>query len=191
MADEHAPYPGLLEPEYCPHCTYPLALCEFGPKFQLCLNTLQASRPHILEQYYASVDVAEALLRSTKLAGDSTASSSSSTAEEAPAEESVVIPGKRFAKGNKVVVKKIVVEVSDRGKKKRLTTVSGLHHFLDEKLKDIAKGMAKKFACSVALVKGQALDEQIQLQGDVGWDVLEYLQEKYNIKEKNVDVKRA
>jgi density-regulated protein DRP1 len=62
-----------------------------------------------------------------------------------------------------------------------VTTVLGLDGFGGVKLADAAKLLAKRFACGAAVVKGGAHGDEIDIQGDVRDELVDYLHEKFAI----------
>jgi density-regulated protein DRP1 len=72
----------------------------------------------------------------------------------------------------------IMIEQSKRGKSKFTTHVSNLEkHGLN--LKDIAKLFSKKFACSSTVTKEENGTECITLTGEFGYEIVDFLVEKF------------
>ncbi|KNZ48644.1 hypothetical protein VP01_551g10 [Puccinia sorghi] len=74
---------------------------------------------------------------------------------------------KAQAKKHKVTVKTI-----ERTKRKRITTLHGLHLF-DVDLKKLAKLFANKFATGASVTKNNQGEDEIVIQGDVSDEVLD------------------
>lgn len=73
----------------------------------------------------------------------------------------------------------LVLELSSRGKKKSVTTISGLDLF-GVKLPEASKLLGKKFACGASVTKtAEAGREQVEVQGDVVARAAELLVEQY------------
>ena len=73
----------------------------------------------------------------------------------------------------------LVLELSSRGKKKSVTTISGLDLF-GVKLPEAGKLLGKKFACGASVTKtAEAGKEQVEVQGDVVARAAELLVEQY------------
>ncbi|MCQ2817099.1 MAG: hypothetical protein MJ252_07525 [archaeon] len=84
---------------------------------------------------------------------------------------------------------KVLIEQSKRGKKKHITYVTNLEKF-GLVLKDVAKALSKKFACSCTVTKEETGQECITLTGEFADDIFEYLTTNYeNIKPENCQVK--
>lgn len=83
----------------------------------------------------------------------------------------------------------VIIELSKRGKRKHTTYVNNLEKF-GLVLKDVAKLFSKKFACSSSVQKEENGTESIVLTGEFGYDLVDFLVEKYpNIKAENCQVK--
>jgi density-regulated protein DRP1 len=72
----------------------------------------------------------------------------------------------------------IMIEQSKRGKSKFTTHVSNLEKY-GLVLKDIAKLFSKKFACSSTVTKEDNGTECITLTGEFGYEIVEFLVEKF------------
>jgi density-regulated protein DRP1 len=72
----------------------------------------------------------------------------------------------------------ILIELSKRGKKKHVTYVFNLEKF-GLNLKDVAKVFSKKFACSSTVTKEDNGQEGITLTGEFGYEIVDFLVEKY------------
>eukprot|EP00762_Andalucia_godoyi_P007397 ANDGO_07833.mRNA.1 Translation machinery-associated protein 22 len=87
----------------------------------------------------------------------------------------------------KEVKKKITVVVSARNKKKSLTTIYGLETF-GWKLDDAAKNLKKRFACGAAMIKDASQRDCVQVQGNLEYELPEYLAELLEIDEDLIEV---
>ena len=97
---------------------------------------------------------------------------------------------KKDDKKKKKQENKIIIEQTRRGKKKHITYVLGLDKF-GLVLKDVAKQLSKKLACSCTVTKEDNGEDSITLTGEFADDVLEFLTQTYpNIDSKNYQIKR-
>uniref|UniRef100_M1DRV8 Translation machinery-associated protein 22 n=1 Tax=Solanum tuberosum TaxID=4113 RepID=M1DRV8_SOLTU len=81
------------------------------------------------------------------------------------------LPGGKIKKKDK---QEIIIEKVTRNKRKSITTIKGLELF-GVKLSDASKKLGKKFATGASLVKGPTEKEQIDVQGDIGYDIVEFI----------------
>jgi density-regulated protein DRP1 len=81
------------------------------------------------------------------------------------------LPGGKVKKKEKpeVVVEKIV-----RNKRKCVTIIKGLDMF-GIKLSEASKKLGKKFASGASVVKGPTEKEQIDVQGDIMYDIVDFI----------------
>ncbi|KAH9287679.1 hypothetical protein KI387_031796, partial [Taxus chinensis] len=86
-------------------------------------------------------------------------------------EEVKRLPGGKIKKKERpeVIVEKVV-----RNKRKCVTIVKGLDMF-GIKLSDASKKLGKKFASGASVVKGPTEKEQIDVQGDILYDIVEFI----------------
>eukprot|EP01018_Ginkgo_biloba_P013577 Gb_11237 [translate_table: standard] len=68
----------------------------------------------------------------------------------------------------------VVVEKVVRNKRKCVTIVKGLDMF-GIKLSEASKKLGKKFASGASVVKGPTEKEQIDVQGDIMYDIVEFI----------------
>jgi density-regulated protein DRP1 len=82
---------------------------------------------------------------------------------------------------------KILIKRIERNKRKYVTAVQGLEAFgLD--IKKVAKDFGKKFATGSSVTKIPGGGEEITVQGDLSEDILEFLVEKFEVPEDNVEL---
>ncbi|XP_020089269.1 translation machinery-associated protein 22 isoform X2 [Ananas comosus] len=162
---------------YCGVCGLPAEYCEFGPDFDKCKPWLRQNAPHLYPDLLndakeKDVDKAAEQLQAVGIsgAGDGGGSTSGSKQEEVKR-----LPGGKIKKKEKqeVVIEKIV-----RNKRKCVTVVKGLELF-GIKLSDASKKLGKKFATGASVVKGPTDKEQIDVQGDIAYDIVEFLTETW------------
>jgi len=77
---------------------------------------------------------------------------------------------------------KIHIRIQKRNARKHICTVEGLEMDKTE-LKNMIKGMKKKFACNGNLVNDDKLGFVIQLQGDMRDNIKQYLIDNYSFNE--------
>ncbi|XWS70017.1 hypothetical protein CRYUN_Cryun03dG0012900 [Craigia yunnanensis] len=90
-------------------------------------------------------------------------------------EEVKRLPGGKIKKKEK---KEVVIEKVVRNKRKCITTVKGLELF-GVKLSDASKKLGKKFATGASVVKGPTDKEQIDVQGNISYDIVEFITETW------------
>ncbi|GJN05534.1 hypothetical protein PR202_ga23168 [Eleusine coracana subsp. coracana] len=164
---------------YCGVCGLPAEYCEFGSDFERCKPWLRANAPGVYpDELIASSssgggddkDVGKVGERLQGV-GISDGSSSAAGSASASKEEVKRLPGGKLKKKEKqeVVIEKIV-----RNKRKCVTVVKGLELF-GVKLSDASKKLGKKFATGASVVKGPTEKEQIDVQGDISYDIVEFI----------------
>eukprot|EP01113_Clastostelium_recurvatum_P022766 TRINITY_DN2728_c0_g1_i2.p1 TRINITY_DN2728_c0_g1~~TRINITY_DN2728_c0_g1_i2.p1 ORF type:complete len:182 (+),score=56.87 TRINITY_DN2728_c0_g1_i2:302-847(+) len=161
----------VVEVPYCGVCTLPVEYCEFGPSppkcKQWCVDNVPKDK---WPKEYASEGDVEKKLEGLSVGGSSSSSSSSSSAEPVK-----MLPGGKIKKKESATV---TICTTSRNKRKYVTTVAGLEKF-GIKLADAAKLFGKRFACGASVVKNPQDKEEIDIQGDVADDLLDYIVEKY------------
>lgn len=85
----------------------------------------------------------------------------------------------KLNKRKKEKTNKIVIEEIKRGKHKHVTYVNNLEKF-GINLKDTAKMLSKKFACSATVTKEENGQEGITLTGEFLYELQDYLMEKHD-----------
>lgn len=79
----------------------------------------------------------------------------------------------------------VVISVSQRNKRKFVTTVQGLE-FYDIKLADASKKFAKRFSCGASVGKNASNQGIIDVQGDVSNELFDIFTEEYDIPEDHI-----
>eukprot|EP00270_Netrium_digitus_P017472 TRINITY_DN640_c0_g1_i1.p1 TRINITY_DN640_c0_g1~~TRINITY_DN640_c0_g1_i1.p1 ORF type:complete len:199 (+),score=63.46 TRINITY_DN640_c0_g1_i1:153-749(+) len=162
---------------YCAVCSMPPEYCEFSPDFEKCKPWLIANSPETYPELLAAVKEVEDKLENLTVKGSEvelppSASLPGKEKSQTPVDEEVKkLPGGRVKKKEKL---EIVVEKATRNKRKSVTTVKGLDLF-GIKLSDAAKKFGKKFASGASVVKGAIEKEQIDVQGDIMVDVVDFI----------------
>ncbi|VAH57648.1 unnamed protein product [Triticum turgidum subsp. durum] len=153
---------------YCGVCGLPAEYCEFGPDFERCKPWLRAHAPGVYpDELVASSSggddkdvgkVGERLQGVSISTADGSTSAGGASASS-KTEEVKRLPGGKLKKKDKqeVIIEKIV-----RNKRKCVTVVKGLDLF-GVKLSDASKKLGKKF------------EEQIDVQGDISYDVVDFI----------------
>lgn len=84
-------------------------------------------------------------------------------------------------KAAKSQLQPVVITISQRNKRKFVTSVSGLEHH-GVKLADAAKAFGKKFSCGSSVVKGKAgQGDCIDIQGDFKESLAELIAEQFSV----------
>ncbi|XP_065055195.1 density-regulated protein-like [Rhopilema esculentum] len=151
QASENVSYP--LNVLYCGVCGLPPEFCEYGPDFDKCKAWLEQHDPSLL------TSIANMNLDSAE--GDDKDNKKRQT---------------RGGKANrqakkKTAVQKITITKEQRSKKKTVTVVNGLSTF-EIDLKKASKLFANKFSCGSSVTG----DDEIVIQGDVSYDLIELIQ---------------
>ncbi|KAL2621059.1 hypothetical protein R1flu_001264 [Riccia fluitans] len=166
--------PVPLQVLYCPVCSLPAEYCEYGPDFEKCKPWLIKNAPELYPDLVKeAADKTAEQLEGMQVSSDAKPQGSTS---ESKVEEVKKLPGGKVKKKEKpqVVVEKIV-----RNKRKCVTIIKGLDMF-GVKLSDASKKLGKKFASGASVVKGPTEKEQIDVQGDIMYDIVEFITETWN-----------
>ncbi|KAI0522657.1 hypothetical protein KFK09_005042 [Dendrobium nobile] len=162
---------------YCQMCGLPAEYCEFGPDFEKCKPWLIQNAPDLYPDLLKEANIRQAEKASEQLKAVGILSMSSDRGSNAASkpEEVKRLPGGKIKKKEKqeVVIEKIV-----RNKRKSITVVKGLDLF-GVKLSDASKKLGKKFATGASIVKGPTEKEQIDVQGDISYDIVEFITETW------------
>ncbi|XVF89086.1 hypothetical protein PTKIN_Ptkin19aG0102400 [Pterospermum kingtungense] len=169
---------------YCPICSLPAEYCEFGPDFEKCKPWLINNAPDVYPHLLKEADEKEAEKVSEQLqsvgissAADGAASSAQpgDTSSSSKQEDVKRLPGGKIKKKEK---QEVVIEKVVRNRRKCITIVKGLDLF-GIKLSDASKKLGKKFATGASVVKGPTEKEQIDVQGDIAYDIVEFITETW------------
>ncbi|CAI5509767.1 unnamed protein product [Closterium sp. Naga37s-1] len=153
---------------YCGVCGLPPEFCEFGPDFNKCKPWLLEHTPEL----YPDLAAEKLKELSTAEGGAGEAGAGAAAPAAAKPEEPVKkLPGGRVKKQDK---KEVVVERIVRNKRKSVTVIKGLEHF-GVKLPEAAKKLGKKFASGASVVKGPTEKEQVDVQGDILLDIVDFI----------------
>ncbi|XP_011625667.1 translation machinery-associated protein 22 isoform X2 [Amborella trichopoda] len=172
---------------YCPICSLPAEYCEFGPDFEKCKPWLVQNAPDLYPHLLLNKDEAaaggekDASLKATSDQLQSLEISSgdggggrggTSTSKH---DEVKRLPGGKIKKKDK---QEVVIEKVVRNKRKCVTIIKGLDLF-GVKLSEASKKLGKKFATGASVVKGPTEKEQIDVQGDIAYDIVEFITETW------------
>ncbi|OAE28910.1 hypothetical protein AXG93_2369s1040 [Marchantia polymorpha subsp. ruderalis] len=166
---------------YCPGsrstnlsvCSLPAEYCEYGPDFEKCKPWLIKNAPELYPEL--AKEAADKTAEQLEGLEVSSASKSQGSTSDSKPEEVKKLPGGKVKKKEKpeVVVEKVV-----RNKRKCVTIIKGLDMF-GVKLSDASKKLGKKFASGASVVKGPTEKEQIDVQGDIMYDIVEFITETW------------
>ncbi|KAM5547373.1 translation machinery-associated protein 22 [Rosa sericea] len=158
---------------YCAVCSLPAEYCEFGPDFEKCKPWLVQNAPELYPDLVrdATAKEADRVADQLNATGISFGSGDGATASSAPKEEVKRLPGGKVKKKEKL---EVIIEKVTRNKRKCITTVKGLELF-GVKLSDASKKLGKKFATGASVVKGPTEKDQIDVQGDIFYDIVEFI----------------
>jgi density-regulated protein len=179
--EEKAGIPKMKKVVYCPIDTLPAEYCEYGPMFQEAKPWLAEHYPNLLLQKYnrtvteyleAERQIAEGVEGVTLEVGGKQVKKKKSKKTEGMRLEDVVI----------------TISKSARKARKRLTFITGLDDIDGINMKDTAKNLGKKFACSSSLSASDTGKQQIQLQGDCVTELLDVLPKMFGISEDQIVV---
>ncbi|KAK9208233.1 hypothetical protein WN944_000587 [Citrus x changshan-huyou] len=160
---------------YCPICSLPAEYCEFGPDFEKCKPWLIKNAPELYPDLLkANEKEAEKVSGQLQLFGLSSGGADGATSGQTSSskqEEVKRLPGGKIKKKER---QEVVIEKVVRNKRKCITIVKGLDLF-GVKLSDASKKLGKKFATGASVVKGPTEKEQIDVQGDISYDIVEFI----------------
>ncbi|KDP33840.1 hypothetical protein JCGZ_07411 [Jatropha curcas] len=161
---------------YCSVCSLPAEYCEFGPDFAKCKPWLIQNAPDLYPDLIKEANAKEAdkvadQLQSTGISSGGAAATPSGSTSASKEEEVKRLPGGKIKKKEK---QEVVIEKVTRNKRKCITTVKGLDLF-GVKLSDASKKLGKKFATGASVVKGPTEKEQIDVQGDIAYDIVDFI----------------
>lgn len=163
---------------YCAVCSLPAEYCEFGPDFQKCKPWLIQNAPDLYPDLVKESNAKEAdkVTEQLQSTGISSGAGDGATPSATKQEEVKRLPGGKIKKKEK---QEVIIEKVTRNKRKCITTVKGLELF-GVKLSDASKKLGKKFATGASVVKGPTEKEQIDVQGDISYDIVEFITETWS-----------
>ncbi|KAK8970448.1 hypothetical protein KSP40_PGU022060 [Platanthera guangdongensis] len=173
---------------YCQVCGLPAEYCEFGPDFDKCKPWLFDNAPYLYPDLLKEANARQVEKAAEQLQSVGISSSGDGAGvAEAPAnpsgskatsksEEVKRLPGGKIKKKEK---QEVIIEKVVRNKRKCVTIVKGLELF-GVKLSEASKKLGKKFATGASVVKGPTDKEQIDVQGDIFYDIVEFITETWS-----------
>ncbi|GLE02111.1 hypothetical protein PINS_up010949 [Pythium insidiosum] len=179
--EEDSGEPKFRHVVYCPVDTLPPEFCEYGPMFNECKPWLAEHCPTLfLQKYNRTV---EELLDVERQIAEGVEGVSLEVEGK-----SVKKKKKKQDEGKKKEDVVVTLSMSSRKGKKRLTFITGLEDLEGVNMKDAAKNLGKRFACSSSLSKTDAGKQQIQLQGDCIAELQEVIPEMFGLSEDQIIV---
>lgn len=180
---------------YCPECSLPPEYCEFGPCFERCKVWLVQNCPDLYPELAEDEELkkqVEALKLAEGKKGRGGALKAgedvSDEDEELEEEEEEDEEGEEEEEEKQDSVNKdVLIWAVARTKRKNVTIVKGIEkHGL--KLKDVLKPLKNKFACGCSIHKPEdkSAQEAILIQGDVEYDLPEFLVKKFKIPKNKI-----
>ncbi|OIV97399.1 hypothetical protein TanjilG_17583 [Lupinus angustifolius] len=183
--------PQPLRVLYCPICSLPPEYCEFGSDFDKCKPWLIQNVPELYPNLVKEANEKDADNVADKLQGTGISSgvSGAGATSASKKEEVKRLPGGKMKKKACLAIllwsqiknthhsierQEVVIEKVIRNKRKCITTVKGLELF-GIKLSDASKKLGKKFATGASIVKGPTEKDQIDVQGDIAYDIVEFI----------------
>lgn len=179
--EENLMHNGLRSVVYCPVDTLPPEYCEYGPMFDECKPWLLENCPDLyLQKYKRTV---KELVEVEKQIADGVEGVSLEV-NDGKKEKKMKRPKKK-AEEKRKADPKVYLERIQRSKRKCLTFVFGLEDFEGINIKQAAKKLGKKFACSASVEK-KDLGFQMQLQGDCIDDMPQVLVDLFSVPEDKI-----
>uniref|UniRef100_A0A6N2L1F8 Translation machinery-associated protein 22 n=1 Tax=Salix viminalis TaxID=40686 RepID=A0A6N2L1F8_SALVM len=191
---------------YCPICSLPAEYCEFGPDFEKCKPWLIINAPELYPDLLkeANEKEAERISEQLQFAGISSSGADGAISSVQSGETSsskqeevkrlpvmllvILLDGlvqdapdlhvQRYVKACLTARQEVVIEKVVRNKRKSITIIKGMELF-GIKLSDASKKLGKKFATGASVVKGPTEKEQIDVQGDIAYDIVEFITETW------------
>ncbi|GLB34972.1 putative translation machinery-associated protein 22 [Lyophyllum shimeji] len=152
---------------YCAVCSYPPEYCEFGSSLTKCKEWIKETHPDLYEKYYSE----DAL---TSKVGTLSLEAQAKLEKEAAKKEA-----KAEAKADAALKKKLASQVTikriERNKRKHVTSIHGLEAFGVD-LKKAAKQFSSKFATGASVTKDVQGRDEIVVQGDVSYEIVEMIE---------------
>ncbi|PFH49516.1 hypothetical protein AMATHDRAFT_4856 [Amanita thiersii Skay4041] len=155
-----------------PLCTFPVEYCEFGSSITKCKEWLKETNPALFDKYY-SQDALQAKIGTMSLEAQS-------KLEKETAEKEAKADAKADAALKKKLASQITIKRIERNKRKHVTSIHGLEAFGID-LKKASKQFSSKFATGASVTKNPQGQEEIVVQGDVGDEVLEMIENQVGV----------
>ena len=162
VRDEYPQFEGGDKVVYCGECGYPLEMCEYSTSFEKCLVWWEENHPDAIDDYLDANGLESIDELSSKVS------------------KRALKAAKKKEKSGSGVKRGVLIERSQRSKRKFNTIVRGLETF-EIDLKKASKQFGKKFACGSAVSKTASGGKEIIIQGDVAYELVDYLEDEYDI----------
>ncbi|KAL9314665.1 hypothetical protein ACSQ67_020117 [Phaseolus vulgaris] len=184
---------------YCGVCSLPPEYCEFGSDFEKCKPWLIQNVPDLYPNLLKEANDKEADKVSDKLQSTGISSGAGDGAASSAYPLMMCFGFDVSAPKQEEEKQEVIIEKVVRNKRKCITTVKGLELF-GVKLSDASKKLGKKFATGASVVKfgvaavtaaivdkswkiaagagaigGPTEKEQIDVQGDIAYDIVEFI----------------
>mmetsp|Transcript_13183 Transcript_13183/g.15091 ORF Transcript_13183/g.15091 Transcript_13183/m.15091 type:complete len:401 (+) Transcript_13183:124-1326(+) len=156
---------------YCPIDGMPPEYSEYLTTFGDCLPWLLKNTPNLILTTKGDTTVAEYAASLENGEESTEASNIKGKSRGGAARPNKNIKNKKKTKDKD---KKVTIERVSRSKRKFITVVVGLDMF-DVKLKEAAKKLGKRFACSASINKLPSGGQSIDIQGDITYELPEVL----------------
>lgn len=85
--------------------------------------------------------------------------------------------------------REVVIKITSRSKKKRVTTIKGLHQYENVDMKKAAKQFAGRFACGSSVTQSASGEDEITIQGDFTDTLINILVKDYAIPRGDIVIK--
>lgn len=159
-------------------CGLPPEYCQWGEDFERCKPWLRENCPELYPEVFGSevdevTDGVEGLAVGEASSGAGSKSGGSGEKKTKKAKKS----GKK-GKGEP----KVLISRKDRNKRKYVTIVAGLEDFPGIKMKQASKALGKKFSCGASVSNTATGGKEIDIQGDVQYDLPAILVEKFDVR---------
>ena len=159
---EYPQFEGGEKVVYCGVSGYPLEMCEYHPLFEKCLVWWEENHPEMLDDYLEENGLESVEELTSKVS------------------KRAMKASKKKSNAASKVKCGVIIERSQRSKRKFNTIVRGLETF-EIDLKKASKLFGKKFACGSAVSKSASGGKEIIIQGDVAYELIDFLEEEYEI----------
>lgn len=160
--DAYPQFEGGNKVVYCGVSGYPLDMCEYHPLFEKCLVWWEENHPEMLDDYLEENGLESVEELTSKVS------------------KRALKASKKKENSLSKVKRGVTIERSQRSKRKFNTIVQGLETFQID-LKKASKLFGKKFACGSAVSKTASGGKEIIIQGDVAYELIDFLEEEYEI----------
>lgn len=169
---------------YCPVDSLPAEYCEYGPCFDECKAWLAAEVPTLYLQKYGRT--VKDLMEAERQIADGVKDISL----EISGTSKIVKSRKKIIRKSEQTKSTITISTSSRKGRKHVTIICGLEEYLEDPMtiKEAAKKLGKRFACSASIIKSDSGVQQIQLQGECQVELMQVLPDMFDVDERTIIV---